>query len=74
MVSAVETVVVRIWVPAEAGSAGGGLELHGFVEHVGSGRSGAFQSAEELLALITAEVSGDASNRAARERAAEGDR
>jgi hypothetical protein len=48
--SAMQTFVVRIWVPpaAEHGLDG----LHGVVEHMGTGRRAPFQDDRELLAFL----------------------
>jgi hypothetical protein len=46
-----ETFVVRIWVPAEAADARLS-ELHGVVEHIGSGRSRRFAGSTQLISFI----------------------
>jgi len=48
---AMETFVVRIWVPAE-GAEASVEELHGVVEHIGSGRSRRFVGPTELLSFL----------------------
>jgi hypothetical protein len=48
--AAVETFIVRIWVPA-AGQAPP-PSLHGTISHVESGRDGAFGDAAELLRFL----------------------
>lgn len=49
-----ETFVVRVWLPAQASSDREPelVRLHGLVEHVGTGRSSAFQGLDELEALL----------------------
>jgi hypothetical protein len=47
------TFVVRVWTPAEAGEP---FDLHGIVEHVGSGEPRRFRGPEELLAALRAEL------------------
>jgi hypothetical protein len=56
-----ETFVIRVWLPAtSAPEAGTGLiRLHGVVEHVASGRSGAFRGLDELEALVLSAVRRD---------------
>jgi hypothetical protein len=46
-----ETFVVRVWTPADAGEPVG---LHGIVEHVGSGEQRRFRGPEELLTALSA--------------------
>lgn len=65
-----ETFVLRIWLPAASQlAAEGGLAdpLHGLVEHVASGRTDRFHSAEHLLELVRgtlqAQTGRDDSNR-----------
>jgi hypothetical protein len=55
--SAVETFVLRVWIPAEINEpVAQPVGLRGFVEHVGSGRSDPFRGGDELLALVAAAV------------------
>jgi hypothetical protein len=53
-----ETFVLRVWTPsqAEAELEGGAGQrgLHGFLEHVTSGRRDAFHTSAELVALVEA--------------------
>ena len=53
-----ETFVVRVWLPAKAPSDAEPelVRLHGLVEHVGTGRSSAFQGLDELEALLLSTV------------------
>ena len=57
--------MIRIWLPgpstAETDDAAGAslVRLHGFVEHVGAGRSSAFRGLDELEALLLSAVRRD---------------
>ena len=48
--SAVETYIVRVWVPADGQTPP--PSLHGTISHVESGRDGAFGDAAELLRFL----------------------
>jgi hypothetical protein len=50
--AAMQTFVVRVWVPAEPTDASASGELHGVVEHVATGRSRRFAGADELVSFI----------------------
>lgn len=58
-----ETFVVRVWTPAET-RAEGPFELHGIVEHVGSGEASRFRGSAELFEALRAEREATASVRA----------
>jgi len=61
IVVAVETYIVRVWVPADGQAPP--VSLHGTISHVESGRDGAFGDAAELLRFLQ----GDASSAGDRE-------
>jgi hypothetical protein len=48
-----ETFVVRVWVPGGPGAPPGPDALRGFVEHVRSGGTDAFENVDELLASLS---------------------
>jgi len=50
MAGAVETFIVRVWVPADGQTPP--PSLHGTISHVESGRDGAFGDAAELLRFL----------------------
>jgi hypothetical protein len=60
-----ETFVIRIWTPGgeEAALAANG-DLHGLVEHVGSGKRVSFERADQLLGLLREGVDGAVRRRA----------
>jgi hypothetical protein len=61
MIRAMETFVLRVWIPAEVNEpVAQPLGLRGFVEHVGSGRSDPFRGGDELLELVIAAISSHA--------------
>jgi hypothetical protein len=62
-----EMFVLRVWVPGQPHSIEKNTPIHGLVEHVGSGTSDMFHSAEELGVLLQRILGGAIGRRSARD-------